>query len=323
MLSCHWWIVKAAKMSMKRSLSIVEEEKSNIARGDVRFPRILPAPFSEDVAATTIRNECDYSMKINFELAKSGEAPRPVRVYADGIYDVFHQGHARQLMQAKQVFPNVYLIVGVCSDKLTHELKGQTVMDENERYEAVRHCRYVDEVVRGAPWTIDDQFLAKHKIDFVAHDEAPYTAGTGVDVYQNIKARGMFVATERTEGVSTSDIVARIVKDYDGYVRRNLARGFSGKDLNVSFLQEKKFRIQNKVDQLLQKWESKSRDYIEAFLQLFGFDGMVASIWYESKDRIYKALSPPASPTSSPEPSPKRCRREDYSSDEGEDDDSL
>ncbi|XP_042203144.1 choline-phosphate cytidylyltransferase B-like isoform X4 [Homarus americanus] len=273
-----------------------------------------PAPFTDDEEAVRDRDACDYTKKITLEMAKAGSAPRPIRVYADGIYDLFHQGHARQLMQAKNLFPNVYLIVGVNSDALTHQCKGRTVMTEDERYEAVRHCRYVDEVVPDAPWTLDDEFLEKHKIDFVAHDDIPYTTGSATDVYAHIKARGMFISTERTEGVSTSDVVSRIVKDYDVYVRRNLARGYSAKDLNVSYINEKKYRLQNKLDDLkkkgkemiediegkrtdlISKWEEKSREFIDTFLMLFGRDGRLTQYLSEKKDSVMSALSPPSSP---------------------------
>jgi choline-phosphate cytidylyltransferase len=33
--------------------------------------------------------------------------------------------------------------------------------------------RLVDEVIPGAPWGINQEFLDKHKIDFVAHDSLP------------------------------------------------------------------------------------------------------------------------------------------------------
>ena len=57
----------------------------------------------------------------------------------------------------------------VCDDELTHSMKGMTVMSENERYESVRHCRYVDEIVSGAPWSLDEEYLEKHKVKSVSY----------------------------------------------------------------------------------------------------------------------------------------------------------
>ena len=70
----------------------------------------------------------------------------------------------------------------------------------------------------------------------MAHDALPYKSADSEDVYGWLKEQGKFVATERTDGISTSDLIARIVKDYDVYIQRNLARGYTAKELNVGFM---------------------------------------------------------------------------------------
>ncbi|PCH43048.1 hypothetical protein WOLCODRAFT_73782, partial [Wolfiporia cocos MD-104 SS10] len=143
---------------------------------------------------------------------------RPVRIYADGVYDLFHFGHALQLRQAKLAFPaaapGVHLLVGVVSDEMCTAHKNMPVMSHAERCEAVRHCRWVDEVVPDAPWIVDEAFLQKHQIDYVAHDEDPYVSAGYDDVYGYCKQQGKFIPTRRTPGISTSDLLERIVSRY-------------------------------------------------------------------------------------------------------------
>ncbi|TRM59989.1 hypothetical protein BD626DRAFT_549920 [Schizophyllum amplum] len=142
---------------------------------------------------------------------------RPVRIYADGVYDLFHFAHSLQLRCQNSPSPSVHLLVGVCSDALVRKYKAHTVMNHAERLEAVRHCRWVDEVVAEAPWVVDQAFLDKWRIDYVAHDEAPYPAKAEVasdDVYGFVKSQGKFLPTRRTPGVSTSELLERIVAGY-------------------------------------------------------------------------------------------------------------
>ncbi|CCU78362.1 putative phosphorylcholine transferase/cholinephosphate cytidylyltransferase [Blumeria hordei DH14] len=172
---------------------------------------------------------------------------RPVRVYADGVFDLFHLGHMRQLEQAKKAFPDVYLIVGVTGDKETHKRKGLTVLSGQERAETVRHCKWVDEVIEDCPWIVTPEFLDEIQIDYVAHDDLPYVADEGDDIYKPIKEAGKFLVTQRTEGVSTTGIITKIVRDYEKYITRQFKRGTSRQELNVSWLKKNELDLKRHV----------------------------------------------------------------------------
>jgi len=158
----------------------------------------------------------------------------PIRIYADGVYDVFHIGHAKQLEQAKKAFKNVHVIVGVSGQEETERLKGKTLMNEYERTEAVRNCKWINEVLCPCPWVISKQFIEDLQIDFVAHDALPYSSAGSGDIYQEVKDMGKFYETKRTPGVSTSDLIVRIIKNRDIFYNQLLELGYSREALNLS-----------------------------------------------------------------------------------------
>lgn len=172
-----------------------------------------------------------------------------VNLYCDGVFDLFHYGHMRMLRQAKNLFPNVNLVVGVSGEQETIDKKGVTVMTESERVESVSHCRYVDSIVHPCPWVIDETFLEKQNLDYVVHDDAPY-AGEEGDIYQPLRDRSQFIASQRTAGISTSSLIKNLLRQYDNFVRRNLKRGIKPEEMNISVFKANFLLFSERIDNL-------------------------------------------------------------------------
>lgn len=85
-----------------------------------------------------------------------------------------------------------YLIVGVHNDADILLHKGLPVMREEERYKAVAACKWVDEIVRDAPYTTQLEMVRKYRCDFVIHGDDLVTDQHGNDTYAEVKKAGMF-----------------------------------------------------------------------------------------------------------------------------------
>jgi ethanolamine-phosphate cytidylyltransferase len=104
-----------------------------------------------------------------------------------------------------------YLIVGVHSDSEIMKHKGPTVIKEKDRYEAVRACKWVDEVVEDAPYVTAVEYLDKYGCDFCVHGDDVTTTADGADCYSLVKSANRYRECKRTGGVSTSDLVSRML----------------------------------------------------------------------------------------------------------------
>lgn len=141
-----------------------------------------------------------------------GSDGQEVRIWMDGAFDMMHYGHMNAFRQGKAL--GTHLVVGVNSDESIAQCKGPPVMNDQERLTAVEGCKFVDEVVPGVPYVMSEEYLEyvidKYRIDFVVHGDDPCIVD-GKDVYAAAKAKGKYRSIPRTEGVSTTDIVGRML----------------------------------------------------------------------------------------------------------------
>ena len=129
-----------------------------------------------------------------------------IRVYCDIVGDLFHVGHLNLFKQAQA--HGTHLIVGVHSDKSVESYKRKPVYHEQDRYELIRNCKLVNEVIEDAPLLITKEFIDDNQIDIVVHgnDKSPH-----FEQQHKVPLKmGIMRYVEYTDGISTSDIINRV-----------------------------------------------------------------------------------------------------------------
>ncbi|XP_039950605.1 ethanolamine-phosphate cytidylyltransferase isoform X1 [Bactrocera neohumeralis] len=134
---------------------------------------------------------------------------KEVRVWCDGCYDMVHFGHANSLRQAKALGDKV--IVGIHTDEEITKHKGPPVFTEEERVKMVKGIKWVDEVVLGAPYVTTLEVLDEYNCDFCVHGDDITMTAEGVDTYHLVKSANRYKEVRRTAGVSTTDLVGRML----------------------------------------------------------------------------------------------------------------
>mmetsp|Transcript_67563 Transcript_67563/g.188531 ORF Transcript_67563/g.188531 Transcript_67563/m.188531 type:complete len:459 (+) Transcript_67563:66-1442(+) len=132
-----------------------------------------------------------------------------VRGYIDGCFDIMHSGHYNAIRQAKSICD--HLVVGVHSDLEIELNKALPVMKQEERYALLEHIKWIDEIVHDVPYSPHLSTLELARADFCVHgDDMPVNA-QGVCAYDEMKHAGKLRIVKRTEGVSTTDLIGRLL----------------------------------------------------------------------------------------------------------------
>lgn len=189
------------KRHIRKRRKLTEDLRA--AQRQVHFleEQLMKAKREDILAMTPTRNK-----------GKSLERAREIRIFMDGAFDVMHYGHMNAFRLGKSL--GTHLIVGVNSDASITQCKGPPLMNDKERLTMVEACKFVDQVVPDCPYIMTSDYLdhifEMYDVDYVVHGDDPCIVD-GKDVYASAKRRGRYRSIPRTEGVSTTDIVGRML----------------------------------------------------------------------------------------------------------------
>lgn len=112
------------------------------------------------------------------DLSVNAGSKRKIRIFMDGAFDMMHYGHMNAFRLGRSL--GTELIVGVNSDETITQCKGAPLMKDAERLMMVRGCKFVDKVVEGCPYVMNEEYLN--------HVISKYNIGTWLSVFSLLSA---------------------------------------------------------------------------------------------------------------------------------------
>lgn len=140
------------------------------------------------------------------------------RMYCDMIGDLWHAGHASFCERVRELGATiggdddlVALVIGITNEEEAGPYKRKPILSNEERVASARACKFVDEVIPGAPLVTSAEFMKQHRIDYVVHGD-DYTVDQVRKYYAAAMDADRYKTVPYTPGISTSDLIRRCAK---------------------------------------------------------------------------------------------------------------
>lgn len=95
---------------------------------------------------------------------------------------------------------------------------------------AVEACRWATRCVPHAPYVTDLPWVTHYGCQYVVHGDDITSDSDGNDCYRFVKAAGRFKVVKRTPGISTTDLVGRMLLCTKGHFISSVRRTLAGED---------------------------------------------------------------------------------------------
>lgn len=203
-------------------------------------PPFLACKLAEDFEEEDV--EVEASLRFRWlrpprsVIEQQASDPSVIRIFVNGCFDLMHVGHFNVLRQAKaqfyqRGFAQVVLVAGIHSDAAIIGQKGDPLMCHSERFAVLRATKWVDEFVVQLPYVSMSARMADAlSVNYICHgDDLPVVRGAD-GMYTDAIDAGRFQILKRTEGISTTQIMQRLLRRERGKPLRAEKNGISEGD---------------------------------------------------------------------------------------------